>query len=229
MQCVYNSPMESQRWQEQWHGRVSTTEELVAFVDAVGCCSINALERFPAFPSVAVAMAKPDALWHCWWWKDDLHVQQRLYYTRLFAGRPSFISLKFLPAFIAVNGAAADELILLGRIPVETQRIYRLIEEHGPIASRQLKKLLPPEARKSATKALWELERRFIITKTEITGRQLATYSYVWDLAERWLPEAFTAADRLRAAAAKEQITAHLIACGVMPDPKMLTRVLRWE
>ncbi|MHB9131415.1 MAG: AlkZ-related protein [Armatimonadota bacterium] len=221
--------MDISNWREAWRGEVRTPEDLVRFVDAVGFCSINALERFPAFPSVALAMGRPDALWHAWWWKDDLHVQKRLYYTRLFANRPGFISMKFLPAFIAANGAAADELILLGRIPATTQTIYRMIDAHGPISTRPLKKLLGPDERKAATSELWELERRFIITKTEITGRELATYSYVWDLAERWLPAAFVEADRLKRKAATELIADHLASLGVPLEGKLKKSVLRWE
>jgi hypothetical protein len=152
-----------------------------------------------------------------------------VYYTRLFAGKPSFISLEFLPFFIAANGAAADELIDLGRIPVATQHIYHLIEEHGPIGSRQLKKLLTPDARKAATRSLWELERRFIITKTDITGRELATYSYVWNLTERWLPDAFAAADRIRSRAAVERITERLTDLDVPITEKLRAKVLHWE
>ncbi len=216
-------------WRETWRDTVRDEADLVRFVEAVGCCAINALERFPAFPSVAAAMGKHDALWHAWWWKDDLHVQRRVYYTRLFAGRPGFIALDLLPAFIAANGAAADELILEGRLSATAREVYQLIEARGPISSRPLKQLLRPDARKAATSALWELERHFIITKTDITGRELATYSYVWDLTERWLPDAFAAADRLRRKAAMARIADHLAALGVPCDAALRARVLRWD
>ena len=216
-------------WQETWRDRVHDEETLIRFVDAVGFCAINALERFPEFPNLSVAMGQREALWQAWWWKDDLHIQRRLYYTRLFAGRPGFISLAWLPAFIAANGAAADELFLLGRVPALAREVYRIIEARGPISSRPLKKQLSKEVRGRVTGMLWELERRFIITKTDITGRTLSTYSYVWDLAERWLPDAFTDADRLRRKAAVEQITARLRELGAPAEGKLLTGVLRWE
>ena len=216
-------------WHQTCQHSVRTEEDVVRFVNAVGVCTVNALERFPDFPSVAVAMGETEALWHAWFWKDDLHIAKRLYYTRLFAGRPGFIALDWLPAFIAANGAAADELFLLGAVPAEAQAIYRLVEEHGPIAIRALKKLLPPDARKTATGHLWELERRFLITKTGLTGRGRGTYGYIWDLADRWLPAAFPAADRLKRAPAREKITAHLESLGVPVGMKLRTRVLRWE
>jgi len=77
-------------------------------------------------------------------------------------------------------------------------RFCNHIEELGPISTRKLKAQLTPEARRACTTALIDLEQRFIICKTGITGREMGTYGYLWDLAERWMPEAFTAADRLK-------------------------------
>lgn len=215
-----------------WHAKhqhtVHTDADLVRFVNAVGCCTINALERFPEFPSAAVAMGQAEALWTSWFWKDDLHIAKQVYYTRLFVGRPGFIALEWLPAFIAANGAAADELFFTGAMPAEVEALYRVIEAHGPIAIGDLKKRLTPDLRKAATGHLWELERRFLITKTGLTGRERGTYGYIWDLADRWLPDAFTAADRLKQQPAIEKITAHLAALGVPVDGKLRQRVLRW-
>jgi hypothetical protein len=208
---------------------VRNEDDLVRFVQAVGCCTIGELPRYPQFPSVAVAMEIPEPIGHIWFWKDDLHVQRRLYYTRLFGGRPGFISLDLLPACVAANGVAADELFLLGQAPAETQEIYTRIDEDGPISTRKLKQSLSASACKASTTALIDLERRFIITKTAITGRERGTYGYVWDLAERWVPDAFTAADRLRRAGGREALTRRLQVLGVPLDARFLTRVMRWE
>ena len=174
-------------------------------------------------------MDRGDVLGATWFWKDDLHVDRRLYYTRLFAGKPGFIAMDFLPAFIATNGQVADELILCGHMPAATQEIYRIVEERGPISTRRLKKLLGPETRRAAAAALIDLERRFIITKTAITGRTLSTYSYVWDLAERWIPDAFAESDRLRARAAARRIADNLGRIGVNLDRDFAARVLGWR
>lgn len=219
---------ENPHWQRAWQNAVQTADDLVRFVNAVGCCTIGALPRFPAFPSQEVAMGIPGVIGHTWFWKDDLHTEQRLYYTRLFAGVPGFIACDLLPAFIATNGAAADELLLTGGMSVEARAIYRIIEERGPIPIKQLKALLAGETKQAATRALIELECRFIITKTGITGRERGTYGYIWDLAERWLPDAFPAADRLGRKAARALILERLGALGVPTDERFLARVLRW-
>lgn len=215
-------------WQATWQGAVQHEDDLVRFVNDVGFCTIGGLERWPAFPSQSVAMGRTGVLGATWFWKDDLHTEKRIFYTRLFANKPGFISFELLPMFIATNGEVADELIIYGKLPVTTQEILHIIEENGPISTRRLKKLLGPEACKAATTALIDLERRFIITKTDITGRDLGTYSYVWDMAERWIPEAFAAADRIKRKTATEYIVTRLRALGVDPTPTFLTRVLRW-
>lgn len=215
-------------WLSRWQGRLRTEDDLVRFVDDVGFCTINELERWPEFPSQEVAMDRRDVLGHTWFWKDDLHNRKRIYYSRVFAGKPGFISFDFLPAFIATNGEAIDELALYGRLPVLSQDIHRIIEQQGPISSKDIKALLGPEGRKAAAGALIDLERRFIITKTDITGRERGTYGYVWDLAERWVPEAFEAADRLGVKAAAKRIRERAKEHGVIVDREFEARVLRW-
>jgi len=215
-------------WRTTWQNTVQCEDDLVRFVNDVGCCTIGPLERWPNFPSQGVAMGLRDVLGTTWFWKDDLHTEKRLFYTRLFAGRPGFISYAMLPVFIASSGEVADELVHYGKLPATTCEILRVIEEHGPIATRKLKKLLGSDACRAANAALIDLERRFIVTKTDIAGRTLGTYSYIWDLAERWIPDAFVAADRIKRKAAREQVMSHLTSHSIDPNPTFLTRVLRW-
>ena len=219
----------SAAWEARWRDAVRLEDDLVRFVREIGFCTINQLVRWPAFPSQEIAMGLSDVLGATWFWKDDLHTQKRVYYTRLFAGRPGFVSPALLPTFIATNGEVADELIHFGRLPATTQEILRHIEAHGPISTRKLKALLGPDARRAGTTALIDLEQRFIITKTGITGREMGTYGYLWDLAERWVPEAFTASDRLKRKEARAEVIDRLRAVGVDPQPEFLTRVLRWR
>lgn len=173
-------------------------------------------------------MGVPDVLGRTWFWKDDLHVVKRLYYTRLFAGKPGFIAMDLLPAFIATNGMVADELIVTGAMPVLMQEIYYIIEERGPIAIRQLKTLLGEDACKASAKILIDLETKFIITKTAITGRERGTYGYVWDLVERWFPAVLQAADQLGSKAAHDLIRVRLQGFGLSNEATFTKKVLHW-
>ncbi|MDO8682547.1 MAG: hypothetical protein Q7N50_03595 [Armatimonadota bacterium] len=216
-------------WLEKWRSKVKSEDDCVRFVNDVGFCAIDIPQSFPGFPNQADAMGLESAIGHTWFWKDDLHIQKRLFYTRLFFNRPGYISIEFLPAFIATNGQVADELMLMGRMPVAQRVIYEAIEKHGHISTRDLKQMLPPDAKRQASSALIALERLFIITKTDITGRTMQTYSYVWDLAERWAPEKFEEADRLGVRQAKEMIREKFRQNGLPDEPKYLEMAFGWE
>ncbi|MEN6370785.1 MAG: hypothetical protein ABFD64_02120 [Armatimonadota bacterium] len=225
-----DSAVSAGKWRENWAEKVHTPDEMVHFVDAVGCCTGKPLLRYPDFPSQYEALGEvspgvPDT----WFWKDDLHTEKRIYYTRVFGGQPGFLSYPLLPVLIATNGAVADELIFNGLLPPEAQQVYRAIEEYGPISTIDLKRMLTPDAKHSADRVLINLDRQFIITKVGITGRTLGTYSYIWDLVERWVPEMLTAADRLGRKQAESVLREHLAAFGIPSDSSFYAKVLRLQ
>ncbi|HEY3376930.1 MAG TPA: hypothetical protein VGL77_05485 [Armatimonadota bacterium] len=220
--------MQATQWREQWAGTVRTAEDLVRFVDAVGCCTKLSLPRYPDFPTHYAAMGDHYASTDTWFWKDDLHAEKRLYYTRVFAGQPGFLSYALLPAVIATNGAVVDELLFTGALSVEAQEIYHAIDVHGPIGIKDLKRLLTADAKRIANRVLIDLERRFIITKTGITGRERGTYGYIWDLVERWIPDMLLAADRLGSAAAADLLRGHLADFGIPFDSPFYAKALGW-
>ncbi len=222
--------MDGRRWRDQWAAKVHTPEDLVNFVDVVGCCTTRPLPGFPDFPDQESVMGEVDASApHVWFWKDDLHIDKRLYYSRVFGGQPGFISNALLPVLIATNGAVADELIFNGALTPEAQQIYSAIDTQGPISTVDLKRLLTPGAKRAASRILIELDRKFLITKTDIMGRTRGTYSYVWDLVERWSPEALAAADDLGRKQAEAKLREHLAALGIAPDSAFYTKVLGWN
>lgn len=203
---------------------------MLRFLDAVGCCTGKPLPGYPDFPCQAEALGAiaPGAS-DPWFWKDDLHAERRLYYTRVFGGQPGFLSLEMLPALIATNGMVMDELLFTGALSPDAQQIHAAIDAHGPIPIRELKAMLTPDARAAATREMHLLERRFIITKTGITGRTRGTYGYIWDLTERWMPEMLEAADRLGRTAAMEAIRERLQAFGIPPASPFYAKVLGWQ
>ena len=219
----------SDDWLTRWKGKLQTDDDCVRFVDEVGFCTIDPAEQFPRFPNQADAMGIESAIGRTWWWKDDLHIQKKLYYTRLFFNRPGYISMEMLPAFISTNGQVADELILMGRMPLAQQTIYDTLEAQGPISSRELRALLVGDVRKQSAAALIALERVFIATKVDITGRTMQTYSYVWDLAERWVPWAFEEADKLGTKQAKMKILERLQRNGISDGPRVMAAACGWQ
>ena len=217
-------------WLEKWHNTVHSEDDAVRFVNGVGFCTID-LPAFGEFPYLAAAFPgnRDSVLGDIWFWKDDLHTGKRLYYTRLFGTRPGFISLEFLPAFIATNGEVADELMVMGRMPVQAREIFEMVEKNGPVSGRDLRRAISADAQKKSATILIDLEKKFILTKVAITGRTRETYGYVWDLAERWMPETFEEADRLGAEAAARRIVRKLAENGIQPSDDLLKKVLKWD
>ncbi len=222
--------MQKSMWREKWTRAVQSPDDMVHFVEEVGCCTSNELPGYPEFPYQSavigdVTAGVPDP----WFWKDDLHTEKRLYYTRVFGGQPGFIANALLPVLLMTNGAVADELIFTGGMSLETQEIYRLIERLGPISIKDMKRQLAPDALHGVSRVLHELDRQFIITKTGITGRVRSTYGYIWDLVERWMPDILVAADQLGRAPAKAIMNDQLAAFGILPDSPFYRKVMRWE
>lgn len=216
-------------WRDKWKAKVCTPEDFVSFVDEVGCCTRGSLAAYPDFPNQADVMGPvPAGTSDPWFWKDDLHAQKRLYYTRVLGGEPTFISNAVLPAFVATNGAVYDEMVFEGLVTPEAQQIYKLIESSGPIPIRDLKRLLTPDARRSANRILIELDRVFLITKTGITGRTRGTYGFIWDLVERWMPDVLATADRLGRKQASAQIRERFLAYCIAPDSAFYSKLLGW-
>ncbi|MHB1457326.1 MAG: AlkZ-related protein [Armatimonadota bacterium] len=217
-------------WRDEWTRKVHTPDDLVRFVDAVGCCTLAPIHRYPDFPNQDEVMGEVyPGTDGTWFWKDDLHAEKRIYYTRVFGGQTGYISYVMLPVLIATNGAVIDELLYHGALTPDTLQVYQIIDEYGPIPIRNLKRLLTPDAKHNANKSIVELERRFLITKTGITGRTMGTYGYIWDLVERWLPEVLTAAGEMTRRQAEAKLREHLSSYGIPADSLFYVKVLGWN
>ena len=174
-----------------------------------------------------------------WFWKDDAHLDGRFYYARLIRGQPSFISPDFLPDMIAALAGRGYEserdplrLYQDGRLSREAKVIYNYLEEHPTQPTRDLRRgtRVTAKERSTATEnALAELQRRFLICKVGLTGRTRGTYSYVWDLAERWAPDAFEEAAGTSVAAARARIRGRLAEFGIESTPTLEYRRFLWR
>ena len=77
-------------------------------------------------------------------------------------------------------------------------------------------------------RALVELQRRFLVCKVDLTGRTRGTYSYIWDLAERFWPQAFVDARRTSPTAARSKIRGQLREFGLTPNPQLEQHLFLW-
>ncbi len=207
---------------------VTTSEECVAYVNRVGICSWQQLERLPEFPSLEAVTpwARKEIHLHTWFWKDDLHIERRLYYGKLLGTEsPAFVSLALLPTLIAAQGDNDPHTLFeQGRLSQMALDIYRHIDRSGPTPSNQL-----PWRPGSRQMHLVALERRFILTKHGLTGRTRGMYGYIWGKCEDHFPEAFTTASRLSVRNARQRVQEHLMAQGVELTLAHTAKLFRWS
>jgi hypothetical protein len=214
---------------------IAGADDAVAFVDVVGCCTWGPVPGLD-FPNLAEAMGETAAsvLDRTWFWKDDLHLERRLYYGKIVRGQPTFVAVDALPDFVAALGGPGlererdpERLFLAGRLSAAARTIHAFLLDSPAQPTRAVRQRTPGPA--SATeRGLVELQRRFLVCKVGLTGRTRGTYSYVWDLAERFWPEAFVEARRTSPVAARASVRHRLRACGVELDPALEAKLLLW-
>jgi hypothetical protein len=68
-----------------------------------------------------------------------------------------------------------------------------------------------------------------LICKVDLTGRTRGTYSYVWDLAERFWPEEFAEARRTPVVAARANIRERLRSFGIEPTAALEAKLFLWR
>ncbi len=222
----------------RWYGLdpspIADGDGLVAFLSHVGICLWTPMPNLD-FPNLAEKMdlRKPDDIWDTWFWKDDLHEQKRLYYGKLLAGKPTFVSMDFLPNVVAALGDVdPHNLHERGALTAEALRIYEALLRHRQMATGDLRResgLADRSSKSAYDKAVTSLGAIFQICKTGITGRTRGTYGYRWGLVEDWVPEVLEQAARIRPHNAARAVADRLCEVGVDLRPKDLRRLFGWD
>lgn len=226
--------MSSADWRSVPPCPVKDEDGFVEFLDTVGICLWRPMGS-PDFPNLADKMdlAKPDDIWNTWSWKDDLHEARRLFYGKLLAGRPTFVSMDFLPAVIAALGDI-DPYTLheRGTLTSEAIRIYEVLSRKRELSTHDLRKeagLESPAGRSAFERAVTSLCALFQICKTVTTGRTRETYGYRWGLLEDWVPDVLARAAALRPHDAARAVVERLSSFGVSMKPAQWRRLFGWD
>jgi hypothetical protein len=136
----------------RWPWRVLTLAGAVKYIDATGCCMLFPVKNIP-LPSLYYAVTRRglQGKWKwdkystmVWRWKDELPRRRRAIYTKYFRGRGTFISLRFLPYFLAMQESAVaagdhKRFYAQGRMHDDCRIIWEALEEHGPLATLELR------------------------------------------------------------------------------------------
>ncbi len=208
--------------------RVRSAAAALGFVEAVGCCSTFRVfpEGLPCLWEAVVGRAAPRWPRHShhdagigltWELKDTLPARRQVYYGKLLRGHPVLVALDLFPAFYAlVRGAqrARDYRAeyAAGRLSLTARRLMDSLARESPQYTRGLRAnchLLEPGRTREFDRAMAELQQGLWIVKTE--ERYEPTFSYRWDLLERWLPEPVAEGRGLSRAAAADRLLARYL------------------
>jgi hypothetical protein len=153
-------------------------------VEGIPLPSISAADAALPWPGYSITD-------RAWAWKETLPEGKLCAYIKLIQGRGTFIDWEIYPAFLKVYGPDGDLDYEYenGRLTQVERDLYRVIQDCGPIDSRQLwarVKTIFAGKRSRFTAALERLQSRFFIT---VAGGSLAGWTlHTWDLVERQVP-----------------------------------------
>jgi len=178
-----------------------------------------------------------DVRWSwAWDWKEALPSAKRVFYGRILARKPTFISLDLLPYFYALTGNVGEpddcaRLYQEGRLSALARRVYELVASRGAITTRQIRAAVEPERRGSSPRllrALAELQHVFLLARAGEVGDHPGNYAYVWDLFARWLPDVVAQASTISHRAAAAAVLEQYIRISGTPRPQEAAALFAW-
>ncbi|HXF83555.1 MAG TPA: hypothetical protein VNN19_12465 [bacterium] len=194
--------------------RVRTKAQALRFVTQLGFCYAftPGPGELPALFDV-LATRSVDRMWSwVWRWKDELATERRLFYGRLVRGKPTFVSLRYLPAFFALTGNVGEPDDYLqayreGRLSRLAKELYEVLRAEGRSSTWTLRRrFVGPSADAAAFhRALRMLQERCLIAK--VGEQDDGSFAFIWDTFDRWLPDVV----RRAAALSAEQAAAALL------------------
>jgi hypothetical protein len=228
----------------RWPRRVLTLAEAVKFIDATGYCMLFPVKGVP-LPSLYYAVTRRGlhGKWKwdkyssmVWRWKDELPRRRRAFYAKYFRGRGTFISLQLLPYFLAMRESAvapgeSARFYSAGRIRDDARMIWEALEEHGPLATLELRNACKMDTKAGNIRfkrAILELQCMLIVVHFGAEQETNAWASGRYELTRRAFPQQTAAARRISPEDARDKLAA--IFCEWHPNspPIQLARLFGW-
>jgi hypothetical protein len=193
-------------------------------IDQIPLPSLSEADDAPAWGGFAITD-------RAWAWKETLPGRKLCAYTKIIHGRGTFIDWRLYPAFLRVYGPDGDPDYEYenGRLDRADRDLCRIVEDSGPINSRELwikAKPLFGDKRHRFTTALERLQSQFFLT---VAGGSLEGWTlHTWDLVERQVPPKvlakLPAMEEARASILRQTIQN----CLAAPERK-LRSILHWS
>src|SRR6202171_5807246 len=206
--------------------RVTGEQSALGFIDETGFCAAftpglgvpclrEAIEgrREPKLPE---HIQHDRAIIMTWNLKDTLPARKAVYYGKVIAGRPGFIALELLPAFLRLRVAAGGyrRLYERGSLSHCAKLVMDVLTKRGAAETKALKLssgYAQPNKRADFDRAMKELQEKFLALKVE---ERYDPFTYVWDTVESRWGEALRAARALSPAEAAYRI---VLGCCALP------------
>ena len=170
-----------------------------------------------------------------WELKDTLPAGRLCYYGKIVKGRPVLVALDVFPAFYALargRQRARDYLAeyRAGRLSAQAKRLLDSFFRESPQYTRGLRAdtfMLESSKTREFERAMTELQQGLWIVKTE--ERYEPTFSYRWDLLERWLPDEVAEGRSLGRAEALDRLLGRYLDAAVYSTPARMARLFTLE
>jgi hypothetical protein len=229
--------------QIRWPKRIRTFNEAVKYIDAVGYCMLYPVGKVP-LPSLYYAVTRKnpheEMVWDkyaqmVWRWKDELPRRKRAIYTKYFRGRGTLISLKFLPHFLAMRGAPLapserERFYAEGRIREDARVIWKALDEHGPMATLELRHACKMETKagnKRFKRAVLDLQCLLAVVHFGTEQETAAWASGRYELTCRAFPKETAAAAKIAPAEARVAIASKYFE--LHPHAPDVARLFGWN
>jgi hypothetical protein len=227
------------------HKRIATLADAAKYIDHLGFCILFAVKNV-ALPSLywPVSHRGPDDdfvfdkyFLKIWNWKDELPRKRRAVYTKYFRTRGTFISLEYLPYFLAMRETAVSpadhaRFYAEGRIRDDARVIWEALAEHGPLATLELRHLCRMETKAGNVRfkrAILDLQSLLVVTHFGREQETGAWESNRFDLTCRAFPKQTSLAGAIEPAVARAKIAAKYLESLPQAPPIQLSRLFGWS
>lgn len=218
--------------------RVTDQRSALAFIRETGFCA--AFTPGLGVPCLREAIAGrrepqlPEHIQHdhavmmTWRLKDELPARGAVYYGKVIAGRPGFVALELLPAFLRLRVAPGGykRLYERGLLSHCGKLVMDALDRRGAAETRALKLssgYAQPNRRAEFDRAMKELQEKFLAVKVE---ERYDPFTYVWDTVEHRWADAIRAARALTPPAAAQQIVRRYFQIAAFGNERAIARIL---